>query len=73
MSVEYLDLADSALHALATGFDNDDFPDLVGCAAVLVRRRRPPRQPFAALLPGPNELRRTARASSSLTAWATAL
>lgn len=30
MSVEYLDLADSALHALATGFDNDDFPDLVG-------------------------------------------
>jgi hypothetical protein len=73
VSVEYLDLADSALHALATGFNHDDFPDLVGNAAVLVRPRRPPRQPFAALLPGPSELRRTARASTRLTALASAL
>jgi death-on-curing protein len=39
VSVEYLDLADSALQAPAAGFGDDDFhPDLVDKAAVLIVR-----------------------------------
>ena len=39
MTVEYLDLADSALHAPAAGFGETEFyPDFVDKAAVLIVR-----------------------------------
>jgi death-on-curing protein len=39
VNVEYLDLADSALHAPAAGFGDDDFyPEFVDKAAVLIVR-----------------------------------
>jgi death-on-curing protein len=39
VNVEYLDFADSALHAPAAGFGDDDFyPEFVDKAAVLIVR-----------------------------------